>query len=126
MNFQRQPNGLYETYVVRNPDFEHEQPVFKVFPHLQEYATKDLFSPHPCKPDLWTYRGRADDMIVLKTGMMTNPIAMEQHISRHPKGQGAVIAGTWRFQLSLLIEPATAGPANDDAQFHAEALLEEL
>lgn len=125
LEFRPRANGLYEAYVVRSRDFEHEQPVFKVFPHLQEFATKDLFSPHPSKPNLWTYRGRADDIIVLQTGMLTNPIAMEQHISRHPKVQGAVIAGTGRFQLSILIEPAIAGPL-DDPQSHAKLLLDEL
>lgn len=127
LEFRPQLNGLYEAFVVRNPDFEQEQPVFKIFPHLQEYATKDLFSPHPSKPNLWTYYGRADDIIVFKSGQKTNPIAMEQHISRHPKVQGAVVAGTGRFQPCLLVEPATTGPADDDPQSHAAvALLDEL
>lgn len=125
LEFRPQPNGLYEAFVVRNPDFEQEQPVFKIFPHLQEFATKDLFKPHPSKPDLWTYHGRADDIILFKTGMLTNPIAMEQHISRHPKVQGAIMAGTGRSQPSLLIEPATTSLA-DDPRSHLAELLEEL
>lgn len=107
LEFRPQLDGLYEAFVVRHPDFEQEQPVFKLFPHLQEFGTKDLFSPHPNKPDLWTYRGRADDVIIFKNAYNTNPIAMEQHVSRHPKIQRAVMAGTGRSQASLLIEPAT-------------------
>ena len=134
LKFRSRENGMFEAVVVRNPDFEQEQPVFKLFPHLQdEFPTKDLFSPHPSKPDLWTYRGRADDIIMLKTGAPTNPIAMEQHVSRHPKVQGAVMAGTGRFQTSLLIEPADPGPADPQSQsssssppFSSADLLEEL
>lgn len=110
LEFRPRPNGLYEVFIVRNPDFEQEQPVFKLFPHLQEFATKDLFSPHPSKPDLWTYHGRADDIIVFKTSMLTNPIAMEQHVGRHPKVQGVLMAGTGRFQPCLLVEQASPDP----------------
>ena len=122
LEFRPQPNGLYEAVVVRNPDFEQEQPVFKLFPHLQEFATKDLFIPHPSKPDLWTYHGRADDIIVFKTAMLTNPIIMEQHVSRHPKVEGVLMAGTGRFQPCLLIEPASP---DTDPRSPAD-LIEEL
>lgn len=132
LKFRAQPNGVYEAFIIRNPDFEQEQPVFKIFPRLQEYATKDLFSPHPSKPDLWTYHGRADDIIIFKTGMLTNPIAMEQHVGRHPKVQGAVMAGTGRFQPCLLIElerelepqPLPGSPSTPPPP--ADSLLEDL
>jgi hypothetical protein len=120
LEFRPRPHGLYEAFVVRNPNFEQEQPVFKLFPHLQEFATKDLFRPHPSKPELWAHRGRVDDIIVFKTGSMTNPIAMEQHVSRHPKVQGAIMAGTSRFQPCLLIEPASPRPPS------SAELIEEL
>lgn len=58
----------YEAVLVRNSNPEEEQPVFKLFPNLQEYHTKDLFSPHPTKPEFWKFQGRADDTITLTNG----------------------------------------------------------
>ncbi|KAF5872506.1 putative nrps-like enzyme protein [Botrytis fragariae] len=40
---------LYEAVNERNCDPEFENPVFKLYPDLKEYSTKDLFSPHPTK-----------------------------------------------------------------------------
>jgi acyl-coenzyme A synthetase/AMP-(fatty) acid ligase len=84
LEYQHQIDDLYEAVIVRNPKKEHEQPVFKIFPELQEYRTKDLFSKHPTKPHLWTYRGRADDMINLSSGTI-NPTAMDHQVTDHPK-----------------------------------------
>ncbi|KAF7945895.1 uncharacterized protein EAE97_004933 [Botrytis byssoidea] len=56
---------LYEAVIVQNSDTGFEQPVFKHYPDLKEYSTKDSFSPHPTKEGLWTYRGRTDDMILV-------------------------------------------------------------
>lgn len=71
IEFRPSSNGLFEAVVVKNPVFEDEQPVFKLFSHLFEYPTKDLFAPHPSKPDLWTHRGRVDDTINFKPVPMT-------------------------------------------------------
>lgn len=124
LEFRPRPHGVYEAFIVRNPDFEQEQPVFKIFPHLQEFATQDLFTPHPSKPNLWTYHGRADDIIVFKTTMQTNPTAMEQHVGHHPQVQGAIMAGTGRFQPCLLIELGTSPDSPSPAR--AAELIEEL
>lgn len=66
--FRSASEGEYEAVIVRHPDADKEQPVFKVFPDKQEYQTGDLYVPHPSKPDLWHYRGRGDDIIVFLTG----------------------------------------------------------
>lgn len=84
--------------------------MFKVFPQLKEYSTKDLWGSHPSDPNLWTYHGRADDIIVFKPGYMCNPVAMEQHITHHPRVRAALMVGTGRFQPALLIEPASSQP----------------
>ena len=102
--FRLKQNGLYEAFIVRNQNLEDEQPVFKLFPHLQEYPTHDMFSQHPTNPDLWKHRGRSDDIITFITGQQTNPIGMEQLVSRHPEVRAALMAGTGRYQPSLLIE----------------------
>jgi hypothetical protein len=101
----RHVNGnLFELHFVRSPALEEHQPVFKLFPELQTYATHDLYTPHPFKHDLWTYKGRSDDIIVFLTGRKTNPISYEHHIATHPEVKAALVVGTQRFQAALLIE----------------------
>ncbi|KAH8661698.1 male sterility protein-domain-containing protein [Tricladium varicosporioides] len=78
--------------------------MFKLFPHLQVYNTRDLYTPHPSKPDLWIYRGRSDDIIVFLTGEKTNPTSFKHHLATHPDIKAALVVGTRRFQASLLIE----------------------
>ncbi|MCJ1270590.1 hypothetical protein MMC22_010487 [Lobaria immixta] len=107
LEFRHQSNNEYEAFVVRNSDPELVQPIFILRPELQEYPVGDLFSPHPSKPGLWEYRGRADDMIVLLSGMKTNPIAMEQHVKSHPEVRDVLMTGTRRRHAGLLIEPTT-------------------
>ncbi len=102
--FRPSVDELYEAFVVKNAEYEDEQPVFKIFPNLVEYPTKDLFKPHPTKPNLWAYHGRADDIIVFKTGLLCNPIAMEQQISNLQEIRAALMVGTGKFQSALLVE----------------------
>lgn len=122
--FKPHLDGLYEAYIIRNPNIDDEQPVFKIFEQLSEYPTKDLFSPHPSKENLWTHRGRADDTIVLKSGNKTNPIHMEQQVAHHPDVQAVLMVGTGRRMPALLIElaqpllsatllPTTTGDGNE-------------
>ena len=106
IEFRPSLHGQFEAFIVRNTVFENEQPVFKLFPQLQEYPTKDLWAPHPSKKDLWAYRGRADDTIVFKPGYMCDPVSMEQHVSQHPEVRAVLMAGTGRSQPVLLIERA--------------------
>ena len=66
---------------------------------------KDLYSPHPTKPDLWLHRGRYDDIIVFSTGEKINPLTMEGIICMHPDVRRALVVGQGRFQSALLVEP---------------------
>ncbi|TGO54745.1 hypothetical protein BELL_1497g00010 [Botrytis elliptica] len=94
----------YEAVLIRNTDSEKVQPIFSVFPSLNQWETHDLYAPHPSIPDLWLYSGRSDDIIVLLTGEKTNPVSMEQQISHHPEVRAALVIGAHRFQTALLIE----------------------
>ena len=104
LDFRPSVHGLYEAVIVRNKVYEDEQPVFKIFPHLEEYPTKDLWEPHPTNTSLWTHRGRADDIILFKPGYMCDPIPMEQKVARHSGIQAVLMAGTGRSQPILLVE----------------------
>lgn len=93
---------------------------------LKEYRTKDLFSRHPTVENAWSWRARADDIIVFLNGEKTNPVSMEQHIlARNPELDGVLVIGAQRFQAALLIDPAakSAGPLSTSQQ---AALIEKI
>lgn len=96
--------NMYELVIKRAPTREF-QGIFHTFPELQEYRTKDVFIPHPTKPNKWIYHGRIDDVIVLSNGEKFNPVTMEKIIEGHPLVSRAVITGQGRFQSALLVEP---------------------
>ncbi|KAF5878579.1 putative nrps-like enzyme protein [Botrytis fragariae] len=121
-SFRLHPEGenLYEACIVRNPKPEDEQPVFKLFPTLQEFRTKDLYSPHPTKPDLWIYKMRSDDMIPLSNGQIANPSIMEHAVLDCTGIKEAVVLPAQKICLenyitciALLIEPTTEGLSNE-------------
>ncbi|KAL9065192.1 MAG: hypothetical protein Q9161_008391 [Pseudevernia consocians] len=97
-------DAKYAAVVVRNAHPADRQPVFAVYPHLNEYHSGDLYSPHPSTPGLWTYRGRADDCFVLVTGSNINPLAMEHAVVVHPLVRAALMFGQRRSRPGLLLE----------------------
>ena len=123
IEFREEAQGLYQMIVVKDPERADFQAPFTIFPNLTEFATKDLFSPHPSILGLWRHAGRSDDVIVLLNGEKTNPVTMEGQISSHPKVRSALIAGDRRLQTALLIELVDGPPLT--AQGRAE-LIEEL
>ncbi len=82
-------------------------------PEKDTWRTKDLYRPHPTKPNLWKFHGRTDDIIVLSNGEKFNPVTMEGIIQGHNLLQGAVIVGQARFQASLIIEPKPSNTVED-------------
>lgn len=123
LEYRPSVEGFFEAFIVRERDFENEQPFLKLFPHLSEYPTKDLWSPRPSKKNLWAYRGRADDIIVFKPGYMCDPTSMEQHVSQHPAVQAVLMAGTGRFQPVFLIERTNDQPISSTEE---RELIEQL
>ncbi|TGO47244.1 hypothetical protein BCON_0287g00140 [Botryotinia convoluta] len=103
--FRPYNDTIYELFIVCEKNFENHQQIFKTFPDLQEYQTRDLFVPHSSKPNRWSHYGRSDDIIVLVNGEKTYPVPTEQHIlSSHREISGVIVAGSQRFQTSLLLE----------------------
>lgn len=103
--FRLGEDGLYELVIVRQEQYRPFQGVFSTFPDKQEFATSDLFEPHPTKTGKWVFRARADDIIAFTTAEKLNPITMESMISANPIVKSALIGGQGQFQASLLIEP---------------------
>ncbi|KAJ5091912.1 NRPS-like enzyme [Penicillium alfredii] len=114
--FRHRFEDLHELVIAKNDMFERYQPVFAHFPHLAEYETRDLFSAHPTRPDLWRHRGRIDDIVVFINGEKTNPISFEQEVSRHPEVRSALVAGDQRFEACLLVELHSPGPHSPEEQ----------
>ena len=104
VEFRRLHANNYEAVLLRNPDFEEEQPVFKMFPQVKEWSTKDIFSPDTSREGFWIYQGRVDDRIILNNGQTVNPVGYEQRISNSPLVAQAIMHGTGRPQVALIIE----------------------
>ena len=102
--FDPQPGEVFELVYERSPSTEPHQTVFTLWPDLNEFRTKDLFSCHPSRPDIWTHASRSDDIIVFLNGEKTNPITFESHISHIPEVSAALMFGNQRFESGLLVE----------------------
>ncbi|KAJ5908197.1 hypothetical protein N7495_000879 [Penicillium taxi] len=103
-HMQYSADNLYELVLQRSETRDFAA-IFHTYPEISEYRTKDLFVPHPTKPNLWRYKGRLDDVIVLSNGEKFNPIEMEKVIEGHPLVASALVVGQGRFQSALVIEP---------------------
>ena len=105
IDFRQHADDLYEAVMVRSKECEMYQPVWHVFPDLQEFHTRDLYSKHPTKSGLWMYRGRMDDIIVFVNGEKLNPATIEDQVGSHRAVKSALVVGEGRFQPALLVEP---------------------
>ena len=95
--FRPMGDGRYEAVIIRKPPCRGRAARFKVFRHLKEWSTKDLFTPHATKPGVWIYASRAD-------ATSFNPLEYEALISSHPSVLSALTLGTQRQQACLLVE----------------------
>ena len=100
------PNGLHELIIVRYADRSRRwsQPAFETAPETEVWHTNDMFEKHATK-EIWRYRGRSDDILVLNGGEKLNPVAAELHIQSHPYLDGALVIGASYNQTALLLEP---------------------
>ncbi|KAF8904606.1 hypothetical protein CPB85DRAFT_967094 [Mucidula mucida] len=69
------------------------------------YDTHDLLMQHPTDPTLWRLYGRTDDIIQHSSGYKTNPVPIEDIISRHHKIKACLMFGHSRRFSGLLVEP---------------------
>lgn len=110
-------DDLYRMSFKRLPEYEFVQTVFRLFPELDKYTSGDILSPHPTKPNLWTYGGRTDDLIVLSTGEKFNPIPAELMLKGCSVVKDTLIIGDGRSQAALLVEcdaEATTGMSHEN------------
>ena len=89
---------------MRKPHLRDIQGIFKTFPHLDRFATGDLFEKHPTKADYWATAGRKDDLICLNNGEMVHPRRIEDTLKSHPKINDVLVVGHGYFQLAAIFE----------------------
>ncbi|KAJ9143066.1 NRPS-like enzyme [Pleurostoma richardsiae] len=123
IEFREAGEDRYELVFVRKPECELFQAVFRTFPNLDEYHTKDIYSRHPTKPGLWKHEGRLDDVIVLTNGEKVNPVTMEQVITSCPVVKGCLVVGQARFQTAALIEPVKYPVTEEEVRQLMETVL---
>lgn len=97
--------GTFELVIFADESNQDAAPVFHNLPGENPFHTKDLFTQHPTKPDLFKYYGRKDDILVLSNGEKVNPIPLEQHIQADASLKGVLLTGNGRTQPVLLVEP---------------------
>ncbi|ATZ55468.1 hypothetical protein BCIN_12g00620 [Botrytis cinerea B05.10] len=120
LTFRHQSEDLFEaTYTLNESSDGYKQSIFTVFPENPVYPTGDLFSPHVDDPELWQFRGRADDMQSFITSEKFHPTQMERIIGTHPGVTAVLFVGTRRPKGALLVE--LRNPSEDK-----EAFLESL
>ncbi|EFX05940.1 transferase family protein [Grosmannia clavigera kw1407] len=94
----------FEHWVHRNAYWPLFQGIFHTFPDLQSINLKVLYVRHPGKPNLWAFKGRSDDLVVLSSGYKISPLDTEALVTTHPAVRGCLVFGTGRPQAGLLIE----------------------
>ena len=104
VELEQRTEDLYELVFRRQPELERWQQLFKVYPDLEEFPTKDLWAKHPSKPDLWRYAGRTDDLIILSNGSNLDASAMEADVQKSPDVRTALIGGQGKPYPFLIIE----------------------
>lgn len=82
------------------------------------YATKDLFLKHQTI-EAYKYYARLDDTIVLVNGEKVNPLDMEGSVRQHDTVSEAVVFGSGRPSIGLIIIRADESDISDDEVIHA-------
>lgn len=57
VEFEHRGEDLFELVFRRQDEYRRWQQIFDVYPDLEVFHTKDLFTKHPTKHDLWAYAG---------------------------------------------------------------------
>ena len=120
VDMQPSEDEAYEMVLHRDPKLQGIRSLSCNFPDVEEWHTRDLFRPHPTKPNLWRFHGRTDDIIVLSNGEKFNPSPSEAMITGHQLLSGAVIVGLARFQPAVLVE------LRDGVDIPTETVIEEI
>ncbi|MCJ1250586.1 hypothetical protein MMC30_007814 [Trapelia coarctata] len=109
VEFEHVSGELYEFVFHRRPELERWQQIFQVYPALDRFPTKDLWTRHPSQPDRWRYAGRSDDFVKLSHGEGIYAAEIEAEIQEHPEVKAALIGGVGRACPFLIIDLVSEG-----------------
>ncbi|KAL8949569.1 MAG: hypothetical protein Q9222_004328 [Ikaeria aurantiellina] len=105
IEMQRSDDDSYELVVISDDTSNQISGLDHNYPGVRKWHTKDLFRPHPTKPNLWRFHGRKDDIVVLSNGEKFYPVPMESLLQGHSSVTGALVVGQGKIQAALLLEP---------------------
>ncbi|KAF2846132.1 transferase family protein-like protein [Plenodomus tracheiphilus IPT5] len=117
--------GVYEQWAHRNEHWPLFQGIFHTFPSENHYNFKDLYVRHPTKPNLWAFRGRSNDTVVLSSGEKISPLDTEAYVTTHPAIEGCLMIGSGKLQPGLLIELKNPSKADDEVLDSIWSTIEE-
>jgi acyl-coenzyme A synthetase/AMP-(fatty) acid ligase len=102
---EKRGGNVHEAVLHRNTE-GYIQPIFRIHTDLNEYASGDLWVPHPVVPDLWKNYGRADDMLIFQSGEKFHPVDAEQFLLKHSEIEDAMLLGSGMLKGALLLKLA--------------------
>ena len=106
--------NMYELVFKRQERFKRWQQLFHLYPDLDEFATKDLWTRHPTRLDLWRYAGRADDLVNMTHGESLYATPIEDTIQEHPDVRVAIVGGEGKNRPFVIIELADEKMLSDE------------
>ncbi|KAF2456189.1 hypothetical protein BDY21DRAFT_288244 [Lineolata rhizophorae] len=124
-HMEERKDGKYELVVRRDRSLRDFQSVFRMYPDLDEFRTKDLFVPHEEIPGLWHYQGRVDDIIIFSHAEGMDPNGLERVVSRHPLVNACLIGGNQKpapFLLIELADPSSLATSDESARKLLDAI----
>ncbi|CAD0107259.1 unnamed protein product [Aureobasidium uvarum] len=84
------------------------------------FRSRDLFAPHPTRPNLWKYLSRLDDRLTLVNGEKVLPLPIEGRIRQDRLVQEAAVFGIGRSVPGVIIfRSHDAKDMSDDEFFEA-------
>lgn len=116
MRLYDEQTGTYELVIVADESTRDAAPVYHNLPGEDPFFTKDLYTKHPTKPNLYKFYGRRDDILVLSNGEKVNPIPLEQHVQGSADLKGVILIGNGRSQTALIVEPMESLDSTSNAK----------
>lgn len=84
------------------------------------FRSRDLFAPHPTRPNLWKYLSRLDDRLTLVNGEKVLPLPIEGRIRQDRMVQEAAVFGIGRSVPGVIVFRSNdAKDMSDDEFFEA-------
>ncbi|KAE8360421.1 hypothetical protein BDV27DRAFT_161686 [Aspergillus caelatus] len=101
--FENRLNNLSELVFTRRPG-DSPQQIFKLYPDLDRFETKDLWTEHLVHKGLWKIIGRTDDYVYLSHADGLHASLLEPEIEAHPRVRSALIGGHGPPAPVLIVE----------------------